>query len=407
MALLMALIMVVLITAFITDFNYDARVKTLGSSHFRDDTRAWYLAKSGIRTYGLLLIFGRQIGRNSMIGSMLSSVGISMDGSAMVCKNLPFLDTAMLRLLTSMGGGMMSDEEEGGLLSLMGMGGGQEEGGEGADVPVRGEMDETEEEGTTMRRKLLDFEGDYKVDCIDESSKIDLNGFANGAWAGLTLQQHPTALMLMGLFAPREYDPLFQDRLKMDRWELIGNLRDWVDGDSQRSGIMGGDEDALYDDFTPRYRSKNSRFDTIEEARRVAGVTDEVWSTFGSAWSVHTQNFKINVNAAEPHLLRAVLRAFTDPAIVPDSLLDQKLPEILVERIFVPFRNGTDFIQRSKGKGLTFSPESEKAMKPLLTTSSRVFRLEATGYVNDSTSTIEAIVRVNSSGTRYLDWKEH
>ena len=100
MALLLALVLIVMITAFVAEFNYSARVKILSASHARDDTKAYYLAKSGIRTYGLVLVVGRQMTGQRMVLDMLASVGLSLDGAGMVCRSIPFLDTAMLRFLT-------------------------------------------------------------------------------------------------------------------------------------------------------------------------------------------------------------------------------------------------------------------------------------------------------------------
>jgi len=405
-ALLMALILVVLITAFVTDFNYKSRIDIISAGHHRDDVRAGYLAKSGVRTYGLLLVMGRQVGRNPMAQGLLASLGMNLDGAAMVCRSIPFLDTAMLRFMTQIGDGSMTDEEEGGLLNLLGVGGTEDATTAQTRVPVRGELDESKEDDPEgLKRDLLAFEGDFKVDCIDESSRIDLNGFANQTWAGYTLQQHPTALMLYGLMAHEDFDPLFEERLKMDRWELIGNIMDWVDVDSQRSGLWGGDEDALYDNYEPRYRSKNGRFDTVEELRMVHGVNDEVWSLFGEALSVHTQNFKVNVNSASPEMIRALIRAYTDPAIVPMQLIDMKLPELMAERIFVPYARATDFISRVQAKEIALRDVNR--LKTIISTDSKVFRLNSTGYVNESTYDTVAVVRVNNNGVRYLLWKEN
>ncbi len=403
----MALILVVLITAFVTDFNYKSRIDIITAGHHRDDVRAGYLAKSGVRTYGLLLIMGRQVGRNPMAQGLLASIGMNLDGAAMVCRSIPFLDTAMLRFMTQIGDGMISDEEEEGLLSLLGAADPTSSSNDKQErVPVRGELDESKEgQQEGLKRDLLAFEGDFKVDCIDESSRIDLNGFANQTWAGLTLQQHPTALMLYGLMAHEDFDPLFEERLKMDRWELIGNIKDWVDADSQRSGLWGGDEDALYDRYEPRYRSKNGRFDTVEEARMVHGVTDEVWSLFGDALSVHTQNFKVNVNSASPEMIRALIRAYADPAVVPMQVIDMKVPELMAERIFIPYARATDFISRVQSKGITLRDVNR--LKSVISTDSKVFRLSSTGYVNESTYNTVAVVRVNNNGVRYLLWKEN
>ena len=425
-ALIMALVMVVLMTAFAVEFNYSSEVKNLSSYHYRDNTRSYYLAKGGLRVYGMLLVFSRQLEGNQMIAGMLSGFGIDIDGAAMMCRNVPFMDTAMLRFLTGTGSGSMNDEEKEGLLELMGAGGGedeesttpaafstaemqrrQEEQDQRRQERQRGYIDESAEEGTTTRRKLMDFEGDFKVDCADESSKIDINGFANSRWVGRTLELHPTANMLMGLVAREEYDPLFEERLKMDRWELIGNIKDWVDADDQRSGLWGGDEDNLYDDYDPRYRSKNARFDSLEELRLVAGVTDEVYETLAPNLSVHTKNFKVNVNSANPTMIRALLRAFTDPMIVNEQVLYEAVANLMGSRMLLgPFRNADDFLRRAESFRVVFPPEARTALKAIVTTKSKVFRLTATGYVNDSTATIEQVIRVTKSRVRVLEWRE-
>jgi len=408
-ALILAMLMIVVMTAMSMEFNYNSYVDNLSSYHYKDDTRAHYLAKSGVRTYGLMLVFARQLSSNSIASGMLQSFGINIDGPDMMCRSLPFLDTAMLRALQNFGGGSLDDEEKSGLLGLVGLGGDDEKPGT-PPIRARGATDELDEEQEGLRRKLLEFEGDFKVDCADESSKIDLNGFANTRWAALPIDQHPTAQMIYGLLAPPEYNPLFEDRLKMDRWELIGNIRDWVDIDDQRSGIWGGDENSIYNNFEPRYRAKNAPFDSVEELRMVAGVTDEVWSTFGSAFSIHTRNFKINVNAADAAMIRALIRAYTDPTLVNDQMLDNEvIPLLMAERMFLPgpFRSSGDFINRVKSKGIAFvSPEAEQQLKGLLSTDSKVFLLSSTGYVNESTRTIDTVIRVSSNGVSYLDWKE-
>jgi general secretion pathway protein K len=408
-AMLLALIMVVLMSTFAVEFNYSATIKNLSAYHSRDETRAHYLAKGGVRVYAMLLVFSRQLAGNPMITGMLESFGLpSLDGADMMCRSLPFLDTAMIRFLLDTGASV-DDEDKKGLMGLMGFGGGgddEETSAEPRIVRGQGEVQET----SRRRRSLTDFEGDWKVDCSDEGAKIDINGFGQTNWLALPIQQHPTGQMLYGLMAPVEYDPLFEERLKMDRWELIANIKDWVDQDSQRSGLWGGDEDGLYSNYEPRYRSKNARFDTLEELRLVAGVTDEVYETFGPSLSIHTKNFKVNVNSASPAMIRALLRAFTDPTLVTDQRLDQEIvPLLIAGRTFLPgpFRNTSDFMGRVKAQGVVFlNDAAESTLKGLLTTKSKVFTLTSTGYVNDSTSTVEAVVRITRSRVRYLEWRE-
>lgn len=413
MALLLALVLIVMITAFVAEFNYSARVKILSASHARDDTKAYYLAKSGIRTYGLVLVVGRQMTGQRMVLDMLASVGLSLDGAGMVCRSIPFLDTAMLRFLTG-AGSSLDDEQREGIAGFM-----NDDGVEATDAEgnqLRGSTEEGEDV-PSLRRGLLEFEGDFKVECFDDSSKIDLNGFANPAWVGLPIQQHPVGQLLFGLLAPPEYDPLFEERLKIERWELIGNIKDWVDPDSERSGFWGGDEDGLYDGYDPRYRAKNAKFDSVAEVRMVEGVTDEVWESFGDAFSIHSQSngsakYKINVNSAPPFMIRALLRSFVDPALVNDQALDIAVAKLMFSLKYLPgpAKNARDFIARLKTPeiqvGNFILPALEQTLTSLIATDSRVFRLEATGYVNDSTRTITTTVRINRNGVRYLEWKE-
>lgn len=410
MALLLAIVMIVMITAFIAEFNYSARTKIIGAYHARDDVKAYYMAKSGTRLFGLLLIVGAQLDGNSAAGSMINSLGLpfQLEGAATVCQSLPFLDTALVKALVGTGGSLDDEEKEdlGGLFS--------------GDENERGQVDELAEDGGfgNPKRGLVDFEGDFKVECSDEGSRINLNGFANQSWMTRPLEQHPIALLMFGLMSPPEYDPIFEERIKIDRLELIGNFKDWVDADSERSGFWGGDEDGQYDDFEPRYRAKNRRFDTVEEARLVAGVSDEVWETFGDAFTIHGgRDGKINVNSATPLMLRAVLRAVTDPSFTPPQVLDQVVQALNLTLknplLGGPVKNAREFPARVQavatrlGTPLVFVPGGDKQLEGMVATDSKRFRINSTGYVNDSVRTIDTIVRVNKSRVRYLQWKEY
>jgi len=415
-ALLMALIMVVLMTAYISEFNYSARARILSAAHARDDMRALYLARSGVRVYMLLLSFGNQIAGNQFVQGMLANLGLNLDGATMICKDLPFFDTAMLRFLVG-SDGMNSDEKEEGVMDLLGLGG----GGEGeatqpsrSEVQYPGMLDQP-----TLRRGLLDFEGDFKVECSDETAKIDLNGLAEPTFFTVPLQQHPVALMLFGQLSPEEYDPLFEERLKIDRWELIANIKDYIDPDEQRSHTFGGDEGRQYDDFEPRYEPKDKLFDTVQEVRMVAGVTDEVFGTFGPGWSVHNRSYQVNVNTASPDIVRALIRAIADPSFVTDQAIDARMPSLMIERMIIPFTNADQFIQRIQQPsmagnsgpqipGVTVNPDQTVVdrIKKLIRTKSNVFRMTSTGYIGDSARTMDVTIRMRRSTPRWLDWRE-
>lgn len=415
-ALLMALIMVVLMTAYISEFNYSARARILSAAHARDDLRAFYLANSGVRIYQLLLAFGNQIGNNQMIQGMMTNFGLPpLDGATMVCKDLPFFDTAMLRFLLG-SSGMNQDEQESGLLDLMGFGGGDDDDDDKPEITAIG----SRADQPTLRRSLFDFEGDFKVSCSDESAKIDLNGLAHPNWLALPggIRENPVAIMLFAQMSPEEYDPLFEERLKLDRWELIARIKDYIDPGRDGSGTFGGDESRPYDDFEPRYEPKDKLFDTVEEARMVAGVTDEVFATFAPAWTVHNRGYKVNINTASPQMLRALVRAVTDPSIVSDVTIDQFMPMVSVYRMIVPFRNADQFIQLVQQgfnnpsgqsvQGLALNPNTAlvDAIKKQMSVKSDTFHLTSTGFFADSTRSMDVTIRMRRLAPRYLDWRE-
>jgi len=414
-ALLMALVMVVLMTAYISEFNYSSRTRILSAAHARDDMRAQYLATGGIRIYTLLLAFGNMIGGNQFVGSMMEGLGLPpIDGATMICNDLPAFDTAFLRFLVG-SEGQSSDEQQESMMEMLGFGGdGENEGGGRGEVQAIGSGVGGQ---PSFRRGLLDFEGDFKVSCSDETAKLDLNGLAEPAFFTLPLQQHPIALMLFGQMSPEEYDPLFEERLKIDRWELIANIKDYIDGDTVRSHTFGGDEERPYDKFEPRYEPKNRLFDTVQEVRMVAGVTDEVFGTFGPGWSVKNRSYQVNVNTAQPMVLRSLVRALTDPSIVTDQLIDARMASMAIERQIIPFRDANDF-ERRIGNGLQLpqtnieglplhpDPTIRDRVKKLIKTKSNTFRLESTGYFGDSARTVDVTVRMRRDKPRYLDWRE-
>ncbi|MCO4771706.1 MAG: general secretion pathway protein GspK [Deltaproteobacteria bacterium] len=415
-ALLMALIMVVLMTAYISEFNYTSRTRILSAAHARDDMRAQYLATSGVRVYTLLLAFGNMIGSNQFMQGMMTNLGLPpIDGATMICSDLPGFDTAFLRFLIG-SEGMASDEQEEGMLDILGL-------GEGAsEAPQRGEVNAIGSGSSqpSLRRAMFDFEGDFKVECSDETAKIDLNGLAEPAFFTLPLQHHPIALMLYGQMAPEEYDPLFEERLKIDRWELIANIKDYIDGDTVRSHTFGGDEERPYDNFEPRYEPKDKLFDTVQESRMVAGVTDEVFGTFAEGWSVKNRTYQVNVNTAEPGVLWAVVRALTDPSLVSPQMIDARMAIMSIERQIMPFRDKNDFENRianglpaGLGNGAQVDPLAlhpdqsvRDRVKNLIKTKSNTFRLTSTGYYGDSARIMDVTVRMRRDKPRYLDWRE-
>ena len=147
-----------------------------------------------------------------------------------------------------------------------------------------------EEGGSVFNdRNFLDFEGDFSAEVQDNESKVDINQFAGESGP---IQDSATAQYLYALMSGEESEMWLRDK-NLDRWELIGNLRDWVDADNTRDGGLGGYEDNLYNKLDPPYTAKNAAFDTIDEIRLVEGWQDEVFNRYAADMTIWS-NGKFN-----------------------------------------------------------------------------------------------------------------
>ncbi|HEX4381416.1 MAG TPA: hypothetical protein VH083_00625, partial [Myxococcales bacterium] len=74
-ALILVLTTIAILTAVGVDFSYSSRVSLKLAENLRDETRAYYMARSGVNLGRLLLHFQKQVdGMGSQLSSVLGSV---------------------------------------------------------------------------------------------------------------------------------------------------------------------------------------------------------------------------------------------------------------------------------------------------------------------------------------------
>jgi type II secretory pathway component PulK len=392
-ALVMVMAMVVFLTAFIVEFSYQSRVQYLQGANYRDSVRALYLAKSGVRIYTLFMSFAQMMASNPMIQQYTAGLGFDLGDK--LWQQVPFIDTAFLRV--AMGGGLM-DMDEMDLAALQ-------------NGPVDMEIDaRTQEridraidrESTALTRSFLDFEGDFRAEINDEDGKLNLNSLAEVTAEDLRL--NPFALAIHGMMVDERYDEMFQIRSEYDRWEVIGNIKDYIDTDNERSSFMGGYEDSLYDDadiWGRNFKPKNLPFDALDEVQMVAGVNDEIYQTFGPQWTIYGNN-KVNITTCSPAILYGLIRAFSDYT-VNEIQIQAVLGELQFMRLMNMLTTET-FMAKLDEHGITLTDRS--GLQGLIKTNSRHFTISSTGYVGDVETTLEVVM--NFKGSRYttLSWVE-
>ncbi len=375
MALIVVIASIVVMTTVIAEMTFSARVRFLLSSHEAQETQAYWLARTGVNIYRLILTGNYQLKQSSTMKSLGAATGINM-GDAL-WQAVPFLSSGLMRMVF-VSGGTTADMAEGEVEQLKTTG------------TVSDEIAKASREQSRFSdRSFLDFEGDFSAEIVDEERKINVNAFATRSTA-TALQEDATAQALYGLMSGIENDQWFYDR-NIDRWEIISNLADWVDTDTTRCGLEGGYEDDLYNRLDDPYLSKNAAFDTKEEIRLVAGWEGEVFDRYADRITVWGSG-KINVNTADREVIVGLLRAY---ASTSDDLANT-LVDLMDEYAMVTsFQSASDFTSYLEAQGIQVSD----GLKNVITTSSSVFTVTSMGVVGDTTVTITAVLDYSSSAT--------
>ena len=381
-----ALLMVTMCLAFVgsvgADIGMSGRVRMMKAVHQRDELMAEGLARAGVNMYRLILVANKQLGSNNSLSAGAEMMGVNL-GNAL-WKAIPNLNTGLLRMFLVTDGDV--DEED--VDRLM---------AEGLTLEERAES--REESASLFDDKgFLDFEGDFIAEISDEDAKVSIKGLQNTD-STKSLQKNPTAIQLYGLMSGDENDQWFYDR-NIDRWDLIANLKDWMDTDTNRSGARGGYEDDLYNRLDSPYLSKNAAFDTKEEIRLVDGWQDAVYDRFGDKITIYGAG-KINVNSASDEVLKGLFKAYISP-IPTDSTCDMLLQQFKEYKLLTDFRSGDEFYNWLETQGQSV----DEAIKSAVGTISTVFRVVSTGFVGETSRTITAVFDFsgNSEGA-ILYWR--
>jgi general secretion pathway protein K len=378
-ALIMVLLALTLVTAVVVQFSYDAHIDYSLAANESDEVRAYYLARSGVNLYKLILTADQKIASNNELKQLMAAAGM---GGFELWRMVPMIDSAMLR---SAADPEMPDEMKEQMKERFG------------GIP----FDTLGKEGG-----FLDFQGDIHAEIEDEERKINLNNIADDRLEAPL--DSPIGRAIFGFVADTKWDPMFDGynalgERKVSREEMIGNLIDWVDP-NQEAVSSGGTEDNLYTGYEERYTAKNAKFDTLGEVAMVRGVDDDFLAAFGKRITVFS-NGKININTADAEIIAALILAYSEVPLTTDQALEtaKKLIEF---RDLQPFSKPEEFIQFLKDSfGITFPAQGAAGIRNRLDIQSRVFTIRSTGYAGEARVTITAVVDNTGTSFRWLYWR--
>jgi len=172
-----------------------------------------------------------------------------------------------------------------------------------------GEKDRVKE---IVANSLMDAQ--YATQIASEGSKIDLNDLDSPS-------KHLARNTKFQLIR------ILQNRLdKRDDWaldnqdiipeEIVNNLIDWMDADSE--SLNGGAESSLYSKIDSDNMPPNQPFRTLEELHMVDGMTDELYDTIAPRVTVYGPK-GIQINHAAKEVLMAIDDQITDE--VADAII--------------------------------------------------------------------------------------
>lgn len=402
-ALIIAVVAITLLTVVATDFAYNTRVDLQLATNQRDELRAHYLAHSGIGMSRLLLRFQKQI--NSMPASPIPG----MPSLNLQLWKMARVDCHMLQ-------GMVNSTEGADL-------------GENAPQTVTSSFDEEfPEVGQEQRRKSFGgFEGCFLATIEDEQAKL------NVLRVNLTAQDaRATVDRLLDLWSNPNYAFIFEREDahgdKVTPQDLVITLRDWVDEDETQSALNPdpnappfatgfASESSGYDDYDPRYKPKNARFDSLDELYRVYGVNDRFMAAFRNRLTVYPDPAQgLNVNTDDlPVLISAILSVFKTPeqVLAKPVVLQEIINALRMARQLSVMGMGVkDFVTIVRETSRNQFPLNPAFMNAQATTfpglvdKSETFSITSVGEAGSVQKTVHAVVRLDDSLGKLLYWRE-
>ena len=415
-ALVLVLTTIAILTSIGVDFSYSSRVSLKLAENLRDETRAYYLARSAVNLSRLLLHFQKQL---DGLGGQLSSALTQLSrppGTPAPAGAAPATAAAPA---TSLGIRLweLLPIDSNAFSALLG---GAPMGPASSDKlpPPPGDRPALHSFGG--------FDGSFNARIVDENSRINVTRLD-----GLQGASANTLIQLRAMMADPKYDFIFNepdaqgDRVARD--DVIIALKDWIDQDETGSAIDPSnplspfangfsDENSAYARYEPRYKAKNSRFDSLQELFMARGVNDRFMAAFGDRLTIWVDvNAGLNVNTNDPlQMLTNILIASAnpnDPSLRDPRLLQTILQEIQLRKMFSFFgMSARDFVAVLSANGIRLRPQIDPKQggnpDTFFSSASDTFRITATGRVGHVEKTLTAVVRYDDALGKLMYWKE-
>ncbi len=421
-AMIIAVVAIAILTVVATEFAYNSRVDLQMATNQRDEIRAYYLARSGIGLSRLLLRFQKQLdgiqipglpGLPGLPGAQSPRGPGGAGGASTMTLQLwrmARVDCHMLRQMVKTG-----PTANAGPITRTN--------------PAAFDKEFPDVASKMTKRSFGGFEGCFLATIGDEEEKLNLNKL--DASQNLILVSR-----LVDLLSDKRFEFLFEredsNRVKATPADVVIAIRDWIDEDEIQSTLnlaaltMSGvgdpfvrgfsDENSQYDKYTPRYKAKNARLDTLDELYMVHGVNDRFMAAFRDRFTVYPDvNSKLNINTDDPMLLYMAILSVSDPVHPDPRIRDPVFIDALIQRVRTARMMSmlgmsvTDFVSVIQTSGVAVNPlilnnvQNNTAVSDKTST----FSIKSVGEAGSVQKTISAVVRMDDQGLgRLVYWRE-
>ena len=305
-ALLLVIGSIVILTMIGVEFAYDAQVEYHQAVHERERLQAYYLALSAYNLIRLELKLGTAVQSQVAEATASQNIKLPIDLSEPLCQQFP-MKTALFRLyLTGETGTKEAPSEEGKSKP-------NDSAKEAlASLPLQGV------------EEFLQFDGDFDGECVDESSKIDLNFFysqdPSKRIEGKDNAYDEYKKFIIGVLSGTTYQDLFK-KTELKIPEVVRNIADWIDPNesiSEFGGSEGSSEDSEYrGGVSGQMTTKNGKLSVPGDIYQVAGVEDSWWIPVSELFTIYglvsdQGKPQINVCRASNEVVTALILRYTE-----------------------------------------------------------------------------------------------
>ncbi|MFH1358130.1 MAG: hypothetical protein ABII18_13480 [bacterium] len=422
-----ALILVMAAISFLTvlclDMFDDSLTGHQLAQNYHSRAQAYYLAKSGLNFSKMLLYYNKQV------ESTLAKKNTSLQalGYEPLYKMIP-LSSELLRGMASMsqmaGGGDSEDMDD----------------DSAAASDSEASADDSSMQSVGMLEKqdvedFLNFDGNFDVLINEEQSKYSLNAVSKMTPTSSTYDIHKK--VLLSLLQSPSFKNFFSNQ-SFDARNLVHAIADFVDSNTainEFDQVERGSESSAYDGSV-KYKVKNGPLLTLSELRLVAGMSDDILETLKPMVTVYHTSEKINICLAPEEVVDALIVLYTQYSECTNAMDAEKdakdVAEIRTEilascpatnDIATALYNKLGIITTSASTAsTTTSPSASSSssssgssssaaataagckvlFENLLSEDNNIFKIRATGTVNDVETSIEVVM--DTSGSKASKW---